>query len=121
MGHRADSRVPRWIGPILCCLFAASCAEEAPLETYELSGRVTVLHETDEASSGVAGARVVFVSDTLIVEETTADGSGRYRMRVSTDHPFGQVRAEAEGFDPHEETVYFDTTQRRVDIALRRM
>jgi hypothetical protein len=91
-----------------------------PLETYELSGRVTVLLDAEEDGAGIALARVTFVSDTLIVQETTADGEGRYRMRVSTDHPFGQVRAQAEGFLPREETVFFDTDQRRVDIALRR-
>lgn len=117
MGHRARSRVPSSL--VLALLFAG-CVEGAPLDTYELSGRVTVLLESGQ-DVGVAGAHVTFVSDTLIVEDTTADGEGRYRMRVATDHPFGQVRAEAEGFVPHEETVLFDSDQRRVDIALRRV
>lgn len=94
--------------------------DESHLEAYELSGRVTVLLESNDEGDGIAGARVVFRSDTLIVEETTTDASGRYRMRIVTDHAFGQVRAEAPGFRPHEETVYFDTPHRRVDIALRR-
>lgn len=108
----------RW--SVVAFVLLASCAEPLPLESYELSGHVTVLLESGDTGGPVANARVVFVSDTLIVEETTSDANGRYRMRVETDHAFGQVRAEAAGFRPQEETVYFDTSQRRVDLALRR-
>ena len=62
----------------------------------------------------------MFSSDTLLVSETTTDSDGRYRMRVSTDHPFGQVRAERAGFITQETTVFFDAPQRRVDLQLRR-
>ncbi len=106
--------------PLVLLLLASCGPEEVPLDSYELSGRVTARLEGGEQGGAIAGARVVFVSDTLIVEETTSDEDGRYRMRVETDHPFGQVRAEAAGFRPHEETVYFDTSRRRVDLALRR-
>jgi hypothetical protein len=116
MGHRARSIVPA----LLAASVLSACAEAPPLDTYELSGEVTVLLETADDGGPIPNARVTFISDTLRVEETTTDANGRYRMRVSTDHRFGQVRAEADGFVPHEETVYFDTPQRRVDLALRR-
>lgn len=95
--------------------------QEVPLDTYELSGRVTALLDGSDEGEPIAGARVTFVSDTLITAEATTDATGLYRMRVSTDHPFGQVRAEASGFVTGEETVYFDSPQRRVDVGLRRM
>ena len=122
MGHPARLRVPALavLALVLGSPALGSCVGESTLEAYELSGHVTSLLEGSDSGDAVPNARVTFVSDTLLVEETTADGAGRYRMRIVTDHPFGQVRAEAEGFLPHEETVYFDTPQRRVDVALRR-
>jgi hypothetical protein len=116
MGHRFARRVPALIGLLL----AGACEGGAPTETYELSGRVTVLLESAEEGGPIPDATVRFTSDTLLVSETTTDGEGRYRMRVETDHPFGQVRAEAAGFLADEATVYFDTPQRRVDLQLRR-
>jgi hypothetical protein len=115
MAHRARSLLLA-----LLALALASCVEELPLESYELSGHVSALLESGDEGGPIANARVLFVSDTLIVEETTTDANGLYRMRVETDHRFGQVRAEAAGFRPGEETVLFDTPQRRVDVALRR-
>ncbi len=115
MGHRLAPAVP-----LLLAIFSMACDGSAPMDTFELSGRVTVLLESPDGGSQIAGARVLFVSDTLLATETVTDADGRYRMRVVTDHPFGQVRAEAEGFLPSETTVLFDTPQRRVDIELRR-
>jgi hypothetical protein len=103
----------------LACL--AGCDPGPPADSYELTGRIFALNEAGEEGEPIVGAVVIFQSDTLLVEETRSEGEGRYRMRVSTDHPFGQVRAEADGFFPNEETVYFDQPQRRVDIGLRRM
>lgn len=117
MRHRARWRVPLLLTPILAL---SACLEPAPVENHELTGYVTVLHESADEGGPIGGARVTFTSDTLIVEETTADENGRYRLRVETDHVHGQVRAEAPGFRTHEETVYFDGPQRRVDLALRR-
>lgn len=106
----------------LTLLLLASCEpQDVPLASYELSGRVTVLLESDAEGGAIANARVIFTSDTLLRQETTTDEDGRYRMRIETDHLFGQVRAEAAGFRPNEETVYFDSPMRRVDIALRRI
>lgn len=119
MGHRAGALVPPALA-LLAGMLGSGCMEPSTLESYELSGRISVLLETSGPGAAIPGARVVFISDTRIVQETTADGEGRYRMRVTTDHPFGQVRAEAEGYRPREVTVYFDTPQRRVDVALRR-
>lgn len=100
----------------------ASCEEGAPLVGYELSGRITELRDDGEGGADpVAGATVTFSSDTLRVAETVSDGSGRYRLRVETDHRFGQVRASADGYAPAEATVYFDAPQRQVDLALRRV
>ncbi len=118
MGHLGRLRVPAAL--LVASAALGSCVGESTLEAYELSGHVTALLDGTSSGDPVPNARVTFTSDTLLVEETTADGAGRYRMRIVSDHPFGQVRAEAEGFLPHEETVYFDTAQRRVDVALRR-
>ena len=101
-------------------MLASACDGSAPTDMFELSGVVTVLLEGTGDSSPIEGARVTFVSDTRLRAEAITDGDGRYRMRVMTDHPFGQVRAEADGFRAHESTVYFDSPQRRVDIQLRR-
>ena len=102
--------------PILLALMLASCSDPPNTEVFELSGQVTAL---SGAGSPIEGAVVRFTSDTRRVAETTTDGSGRYRMRVSTDHAFGQVRAEAADFTPGETTVYFDAPRRRIDLALR--
>lgn len=96
----------------------AGC-EGTTLDAFELTGRVSVFESSTDAP--VPGARVIFTSDTLLVEETVADDDGRYRMRVLSDHPFGQVRAEAEGFRPAERTVYFDQQRRRIDLRMRSM
>ncbi|HJL19269.1 MAG TPA: carboxypeptidase-like regulatory domain-containing protein [Sandaracinaceae bacterium LLY-WYZ-13_1] len=128
MGHRSASRVPRnvrWlvrVAPLwVFVLLAGACDEGAPTETFELSGVVSVLLESGETGGPIGGARVRFVSDTLIVSETETDDDGRYRMRVLTDFPFGQVIATADGFREEEATVFFDTPQRRVDLQLRRV
>lgn len=110
MGHRLIALVP--------LLLLVSCEGAAPADTFELSGRVSELSGGFEASS-IEGATVSFISDTLIVSEATTDGAGTYRMRVTTDHLFGQVRAAAPGYVTTERAVYFDTPQRRVDLELR--
>ena len=101
-------------------MLLTACDGSAPTDTFELSGRVTVLLESPGEDTQIEGATVTFISDTLLSTETVTDAEGRYRMRVMTDHPFGQVRAEKEGFITHETSVFFDTPQRRVDIQLRR-
>ncbi|MCB9593458.1 MAG: carboxypeptidase regulatory-like domain-containing protein [Sandaracinaceae bacterium] len=115
MGHRLSRHVP-----VLLAILLGACDGGAPTDTFELSGRVSVLLDTSEEGGPIEGATVTFTSDTLLTTEATTDGDGRYRMRVLTDHPFGQVRASAAGFRDHENTVYFDGPQRRVDIELRR-
>lgn len=114
-------RVPT---PVLLLLALAgggalgSC-ESAPGATYQLSGRVTVLLTDDGAAMPIGGALVRFTSDTGRVGETTTGGDGRYELAVFTDAPFGQVRAEANGYTPNERTVYWDQPERRIDIVLR--
>lgn len=113
MGHRLGS----WV-PVAClALFAAAgCAgDEAPTDRYELSGFVT------ETPSGgpIDGATVIFVADTLYSTETSTDEDGFYEMVVETDTPFGQVRARHAGHVAAEQTVFFDSQQRRIDLVLR--
>jgi hypothetical protein len=121
MGHRSSPRVPyAALTVALFTLLAFGC-EGAPTDAFELSGVVTVLNESGEDGGAIANARIIFISDTLLVAETQTDDSGRYRLRVMTDHPFGQVRAEADGFITGEDSVFFDTPQRRVDLQLRRL
>jgi len=103
---------------ILSAAFATligGCDGGANTEFYELSGEIT-----DERSMApIEGARVVFSADTGYMAETTTDGGGIYRLAIETDHPFGQVRAEAAGYVPNERTVYFDSEDRRIDLQLR--
>ena len=96
------------------------CGPTEPLSPLELSGRVTVAADDDAQSAPVANATVEFTSDTRISRTTTTDGSGRYRLELMSDHSFGQVRATADGFFPSEQTVYFDSPARRIDLAMRR-
>lgn len=92
------------------------CGGDPTTDAYNVSGYVT------ELGSGVPirNARVTFTSDTLRRAETSTNGSGFYEMVVETDSLFGQLRAEAEGYDPAEETVFFDSPERRVDLELKR-
>jgi hypothetical protein len=107
----------RWA--LVACVLLAACAPETVGSTYELSGRVTNLLESGESPSPIAGALVRFTSDTGDVAETMAASDGRYAMQVLSDSRFGQVRAEAAGYNPSERTVFFDVAQRRIDLALR--
>lgn len=104
---------------LLPFLFLAACAPGSVGSTYELSGRITNLLESGSAPSPIGGAMVRFTSDTGEVAETAAASDGRYAMQVMSDSRFGQVRAEATGFNPSERTVFFDVAQRRIDLALR--
>ena len=99
----------------LVCSFFVGCAEEAPTDAFELSGYVT---ERD-GGAPVSGARVIFTSDTLYTAETTTNDDGLYEMVVETDRPFGQVRAEAAGYENEERSVFFDSPSRRLDLTLR--
>ncbi len=114
MRHRLTTRASSSVVLLAGFAFASACSETTT-ETYELSGYVT--EERTEAP--LSNARVTFVSDTLFTSETTTDGSGQYRLIIVTDQPFGQVRAELDGYQPKEETVYFDTPTRRMDLILR--
>lgn len=99
-------------------MLLGSCAPGTVGDTYALSGHITQTL-SGAAISPVAGATVRFTSDVGDVFETTSGGDGRYNLQVLTRVRFGQVRAEAGGFNPSERTVYFDTPERRVDLALR--
>jgi hypothetical protein len=113
MGHRLGS----WVPAVCLALPAAlGCAgDEAPTDLYELSGFV---RETPSGSP-IDGATVLFVSDTLYSTETSTDEDGFYEMVVETDTPFGQVRARRSGYIAAEQTVFFDSSERRIDLVLR--
>ena len=96
-------------------LAACGSDEDPTIEEHELSGYV----RDDLEGTAIRGATVRFTSDTLYVEETSTDSDGHYEMVVISDVDFGQVRAEKEGYDPAEESVFFDTDARQIDIRLR--
>lgn len=98
---------------ILLC----GCADSAPTEFFELAGYVLDI-DTD---APIEGARVTFRSDTRYTASGTSDDDGRYAISVETDTPFGQVRAEKDGYSPGEETVFFDSPERRVDLRMRNL
>ena len=88
--------------------------EESPTQEFELSGLVT-----DERTNDTIGnATVTFTSDTGYATSTATNDNGEYAFGIETDHPFGQVRAEAEGYRPAEASVFFDAPTRRIDLAL---
>lgn len=117
-GQRAARAVPAaWA--LAIALLLSSCGTEAVGSVFELSGRVfEEVEGTDTAPIG--GATVTFTSDTGFVTTATSSDDGRYQMQVFTDTQFGQVRAEASGYEPRQRTVFFDTPQRRIDLGLRR-
>ncbi|MEM1417162.1 MAG: carboxypeptidase regulatory-like domain-containing protein [Myxococcota bacterium] len=103
------------VAALLACLALAGCGEDGFTDRFELSGRV--IDASNER--GLAGARVVFSTDTGVATETTTGGGGGFELAIRSDTPFGQLRAEAEGFAPEEATVFFDTPRRVVDLTLR--
>ncbi|MFW6067930.1 MAG: hypothetical protein ACOC97_06305 [Myxococcota bacterium] len=102
---------------LLLGLVCASCGDEDPnVQSFSLSGRVT-----DRATGdGIGGVTVTFVSDTLHEAQDTTGSGGSYSVMVRSDTPFGQVRADKDGWLSDEKTVYFDVPERRVDLSLRR-
>ncbi len=109
-----------WVPAIMAALAISSGAaavggcESSPTEAFELSGLVT----DERTSAPIEGAAVTFVSDTGYNAATTTNSNGEYAFGIETDHPFGQVRAEAAGYRPGEASVFFDAPSRRIDLAL---
>ena len=103
-----------FVGALLACSLSG-CAEENPTtSTFELAGYV----REAAGGPGIRGVTVTFTSDTRETNTTETNGEGYYEMSVETDGAFGQVRAERDGYQAAEETVFFDTPQRRVDLAM---
>lgn len=101
-------------GLALLALSGAAC-EESLTERYRVSGYVRDL----ATGEGIGGVDVTFTSDTLRTGNTRTSGNGAYAITVRSDVPFGQVRATRDGYIPDERTVYFDASDRRVDLGLR--
>ena len=99
---------------LLFSLTLGSCHDETVTNGYELAGYVREIGD----GPGIRGVTVTFTSDTRYTSEARTNGDGYYEMSVETDAPFGQVRAERDGYQASEETVYFDTTTRRVDLVM---
>lgn len=119
-GRRRPSRTAAFV--ILAGLFAfsslvaAGCNDGAnpDLESFEISGVVT----DAETGGAIRSATVTFTSDTLYTETTETDRDGHYAMFVETDTPYGRVLAEKDGYEPASESVFFDSSERRVDIEM---
>ncbi len=117
--QREASRVPAWVAIAAIALVGTACDDRVPGAAYDLSGIVQSELVEGSTPAPLGGATVVFTSDTGHVTETVSGDDGRYEMQVFSDVAFGQVRAEAAGFVPHERTVYFDVPARRIDLLLR--
>ena len=98
-------------------VLAGGCGEEENpnVDRFELSGYVRDTFDDNP----IGGATVTFRSDTLRMADATTDDEGLYEMVVETDVAFGQVRAEAAGFQGAEASVFFDSPRRRIDLRLR--
>lgn len=94
---------------------AASCTTNSSTSTYSINGYVTDVL----TNAPLSGASVTFTSDTLFTADATTDEDGLYEMTVTTDSPFGQVRAELGGYQAVDATVLFDTSERRIDLKMR--
>jgi hypothetical protein len=113
-------------GLVLVCFVAFAAAAgcggdgEGSVDRFGLRGRVS------DARSGKAieGATVIFVSDALDVTDARSGDGGRYSMTavVAAGVEFGTIRAERDGYRPSpERSVYFDGTERTVDLELERI
>ncbi len=99
---------------LLLVVSSLGCATDPPTTQKDLSGVVR-----DRLSGRrISGATITFRSDTLYSETARTDGDGHYEMIVETDTLLGQVRAERSGYQTAEETVYFDTDERVIDLDL---
>ena len=107
------------MGAALSLVFAGGCQQEAAA-TSEFALGGTVIDERSRA--GIGAAQVTFTSDTLDETQATTDGEGRFSMVVSVSQNvrFGTLRVEREGYlNLSETTVYFDGTERTVELVLR--
>jgi hypothetical protein len=100
---------------LVCALGLASACKSEVTERYRVSGFV----RDDATGNGIGGVKVTFTSDTLRTADTTTSGNGAYEMNVRSDVPFGQVKAEREGYSTDQRTVHFDSNDRRIDLVLR--
>lgn len=99
---------------------AGACQDEAEgvVDERALSGRVL----DDLSGSGVSGATVVFVSDTLDETRTVTDGHGRFEMTVelTAQVRLGHLYAEAAGYQRSPRvSIFFDGTERSAELRLR--
>lgn len=117
--QRRASPVPGVLAIVILGLVGTSCGEDTPASAYELTGRVTIELTESGDPMPIGGALVTFTSDTGLAQDTQTGDDGRYEMSVLSDSVFGQVRAEASGFETAERTVYFDGAERRIDLVLR--
>jgi hypothetical protein len=103
-------------------LTVPSCGREGPPgESYEIVGFVVEAVGAGTDGPPIGGATVRFASDTGRTAEAVSDGNGRYRIFVLSETRFGVVTASAAGYADARATVYFDTPQRRLDLALPRV
>lgn len=100
---------------LLLGLASVSCEEQTVTDRFQVFGVVS----DRTTGARISGATVEFTSDTLFRASARTNGNGFYEMVVETDVPFGQVRAERDGYLPSEATVFFDTRERRIDLELR--
>ncbi len=101
--------------PAAALLFALGCQNtEAPTTAYEVAGVV----RDARSQALIEGAQVRFQSDTLYTGTTQTDDEGRFQLVVDSDVPRGQLSAEAAGYRRGEQSVYFDTRQRTLNLEL---
>ncbi len=104
------------VAALLCA--CGSKTEQAQLSEYTVSGVVT----DDLTGAAIDGAQVIFEADTLEQTDAHSDGKGHYSMlvQVTEGERFGTLHASAHGYqDSTPQTVYFDGTERVVDLRLR--
>jgi hypothetical protein len=117
-GARVKLLLPSLLLLLIVCAGCVAGQEQAPVSQYTLEGNIL----DDLSDDALAGAKVVFVSETLDKTQTRSDDRGHYAMDVEIRDGvnFGTLRAERAGYQNSiAHTVYFDGTVRKVDVRLR--
>ena len=107
---------------VTCLAFIALTAcgsdEDAVFSDHAIEG--TVIDEFTK--SGVSGATVRFVSDTLDEAETVSESGGRFTLQVEVVQGvrFGTLSASRDGYEDSKQlTIYFDGSALRAELSMR--
>ncbi len=100
-------------------LLSSSCDDGRDVAP-DVARRVSGIVRDGLDGERLTGVRVRFVSDTLDEATSKSDGDGRYRIAVLSDTDKGRLEASRQGYATRVVSVYFDSTDVKLDIELSR-